>query len=60
MTYMIVLEDIPLFLDKLSLPDSSSVSDIFTFLDLQCAMMRIMLAIKNNTPVASKEAAMIV
>ncbi len=34
MTYLILLEDIPLFLDKLSLPDSSSVSDIFTFLDL--------------------------
>ncbi len=49
MTYLMLLEDIPLFLDKLSLPDCSSVSDIFTFL------MRIMLVIKNNTPVASRE-----
>ncbi len=47
------------FLDEFPLPDSSSVSDIFVFLDLQYAMMRIMLAVKNNIPVTSRDTAII-
>ncbi len=54
-----LLEVIPLFLDAFPLPDSSSVSDIFVFLDLQYAMMRIMLAVKNNIPVTSRDTAII-
>ncbi len=58
-TYLMLLEVIPLFLDEFPLPDSSSVSDIFVFLDLQYAMMRIMLAVKNNIPVTSRDTAII-
>ncbi len=58
-TYLMLLGVIPLFLDEFPLPDSSSVSDIFVFLDLQYAMMRIMLAVKNNIPVTSRDTAII-
>ncbi len=54
-----LLEVILLFLDEFTLPDSSSVSDIFIFFDLQYVMMRIILAVKNNIPVTSRDTAII-
>ncbi len=58
-TYLMLLEVILLLLDEFTFPDSSSVSDIFIFLDLQYAMMRIILAVKNNNPVTSRDTAII-